>query len=332
MTAAAETPASASARPLAAGHVFVAMIIALLGGALLNAQGILRTAERQELGTGRTVALAFAEPLAAVSSFLQIDAPREAIDSALGRELPGRDVEITLPVTPTTTTVAGQSTATTTTTTPDLRTVTAGDPLDLWIIGDSFAELFGPALVNRSSDTGVIDAEVDFRFISGLSRPDYFDWPAYIAEQLPKVTPDAAVVIFGGNDAQDVAIGGERFELGTEDWVSLYAFRVGEAMDALRSGVDRVYWVGLPIMESESFTANAQMMNAVYAAEAAERPQVTFVSSFDLFKDENGEYNAYLDGKHMRYADGAHFTWNGGYRLADEVLPVIAGEWDFQLP
>jgi hypothetical protein len=74
------------------------------------------------------------------------------------------------------------------------------------------------------------------------------------------------------------------------------------------------------------------MMNTVYEAEAKERPRVTYVSSFDLFKDENGQYNAYLDGRHMRYADGAHFTWNGGYRLADEVLPVIAGQWDFQIP
>lgn len=312
-------------RPLPAGHVLVAMLIALLGGALLNAQGILRTAESQEFGTGRRVALAFADPLASVSSFLRIDTPREAFDDALGRQPPRREADITLPVTTTTTTVAGQ--ATTTTTLPTLRAVTAGDPLDLWIIGDSFAELFGPALVNRSTDTGLIDAEVDFQFISGLSRPDYFDWPAYIAEQLPKVTPDAAVVIFGGNDAQDVAIGGERFDLGTEDWVSLYAFRVGEAMDGLLQGVDRVYWVGLPIMESDSFTANAQMMNSVYESEAAERPQVTFVPSFDLFKDESGEYNAYLDGKHMRYGDGAHFTWNGGYRLADEVLAVIAAEW-----
>lgn len=209
-----------------------------------------------------------------------------------------------------------------------LRVVSATDPLELWIIGDSFAELFGPALLNRSTDTGLIDATVDFRFISGLSRPDYFDWPAYINEELPKVTPDAAVVIFGGNDAQDVAVGGERFEVGTKAWVDLYALRVGEAMDALLAGLERVYWVGLPIMESESFTANAQMMNEVYEREAAKRAGVTFISSFDLFKDENGQYNAYLDGKHMRYADGAHFTWNGGYRLADAVLPVIAAEWN----
>ncbi len=327
MTTPSAAPSPPAIRPLAAGHVLVAMLVALLGGALLNAQGILRTAERQELGTGRSVALALAEPLASVSSLLRIDAPREAIDEALGRVTPRRDVDAVIPVATTTTTRPGEAPATTTTR-PALRAVTAGEPLDVWIIGDSFAELFGPALVNRSTDTGLVEAEVDFRFISGLSRPDYFDWPAYIREQLPKLMPDAAVVIFGGNDAQDVAVAGQRFEVGTEAWVDLYAQRVGEAMDALADGVDRVYWVGLPIMESDSFTANVLMMNAVYESEAAARSSVTYISSFDLFKDEAGEYNAYLDGKHMRYADGAHFTWNGGYRLADEVLAVIGREWD----
>jgi hypothetical protein len=330
MTATQPTP-SPHARPLPAGHVLIVMVVALLGGALLNAQAILRTAETQELGTGRSVALAFAEPLASISSFLQLDVPRETVDEALGRGGPRRDTSIAIATT-TTTIPAVTPETTTTTTLPPLRPISASDPLDLWIIGDSFVELFGPALVNRSVDTGVIDATVDFRFISGLSRPDYFDWPAYIAEQLPEVQPDAVVVQFGGNDAQTVAVGGERYELGTDAWVDLYTLRVGEAMDILLTGTERVYWVGLPIMESETFTANVIDMNAVYEAEAAKRPHVTYVSAFDLFKDENGEFNNYLDGKHMRYADGAHYTWNGGYRLADAVLPVIAEDWQILLP
>lgn len=315
-------------RPMAAGTVLVVMVIALLGGALLNADALVRTAERQELGAGRTVALAFAEPVAAVSGFLRLSNARSAIDDALGRELPRRDTTAA-PVTTTTTSMPASGPATTTTTVPGVRTVSAAEPLDLLIIGDSFAELFGPALVNRGADAGTVEATVDFRFISGLSRPDYFDWPAYLAEELPDRQPEAVVVIFGGNDAQDVAVGGERFDVGTQAWIDLYSLRVAEVMDVLLSHTERVYWVGLPIMESETFTANVQMMNAVYEAEAAERPRVTYISSFDLFKDDSGRFNAYLDGKHMRYADGAHFTWNGGYRLADAVLPTIGSDWGF---
>jgi hypothetical protein len=243
---------------------------------------------------------------------------------------------------PATSTTGGASTSTTagvnvssapgsTTTTTSLRPVTEAEPLVMWIIGDSFIELFGPALVNRSLETGVIDAEIDFRYVSGLSRPDYFDWPAYIGEQLSDVNPDVAVVMFGGNDAQDVELGGERFDVGTEAWNDLYCTRVAEAMDVLLTGLDRVYWIGLPIMRSDRFTANALVMNWAYETEAARRPGVTYISSFDLFADEDGEYNAYLDGKLMRFTDGAHFVWNGAYRLADAVLPEIAADWNIAL-
>lgn len=68
-------------------------------------------------------------------------------------------------------------------------------------------------------------------------------------------------------------------------------------------------------------------MNSVYESEAAERAQVTYISNFELFMDESGEYNAFLEGKQMRFSDGAHFVWNGAYRLADAVLPVVTNEW-----
>jgi hypothetical protein len=246
---------------------------------------------------------------------------------------------------PATTVPATPNTASTSTTSPAkvdpststsaapaaLRPISDAEPLNLWIIGDSFLELFGPALVNRSIETGLVDATVDFRYISGLSRPDYFDWPAYIAGELPDLEADAAVVMFGGNDAQDVEVGGERFDVGTDAWYELYTTRVAEAMDVLLADVDWVYWIGLPIMKSDGFTANAVTMNAAYEAEANQRPRVTYISSFELFQNEDGEYDAYLDGKLMRFTDGAHFVWNGAYRLADAVLPVIASDWSIDL-
>ncbi|MBT8193361.1 MAG: DUF459 domain-containing protein [Acidimicrobiia bacterium] len=221
---------------------------------------------------------------------------------------------------------ASSSTTTTTTTRP----ISEADPLRLWIIGDSFIELFGPALVNRSLDTGVISAEADFRYVSGLSRPDFFDWPAYVVDEFQARRPEAVVVMFGGNDAQDVEVGDIRYDVGTEAWSDLYHTRVAEMMDALLTGTDRVYWIGLPIMKSDRFTANARTMNEAYETQAGQRPGVTYFSSFELFTDEDGEYNAYLDGKLMRFTDGAHFVWNGAYRLADAILPVIAANWGLE--
>jgi hypothetical protein len=234
------------------------------------------------------------------------------------------------------TSLPGESTTTTTTTTvpPALRVVGEDDPLRLWAIGDSFVELFGPALGNDAAETGVVVPEYDFRFISGLIREDYFDWPAHVAQRLPDVQPDAVVVMFGGNDGQPIPIDGVLREPEEPEWLELYHDRVGGLMDVLLTGTSRVYWLGLPIMRDDRFTERVLMFNEVYRTEAEARPAVTYVDTFELFQDEDGEYSTYLrtdsgDLLEMRTPDGAHFSWNGAYRLAEHVLEIIGADWGF---
>jgi len=334
----------AGRRTWAAGHVLVTGLICLGLATFLNAASLLRTAERQPLGATRTVAVGIMDPLAEMSDVLLLDRPRRLMDEALGRYTPPADEPAVAadPVvihpdgwSPVSTTTTAAPEETTTTAAPaDLRQITAAEPLKLWIIGDSFVELFGPSLRNAAADTGVVTSEVDFRFISGLVRSDYFDWPAHITQRLPEVLPDAVVVMFGGNDGQPLTWNDEELQPDTPEWLEVYHVLVGEAMDVLLTGTTRVYWVGLPIMRSEAFTQRVLGFNQVYAEEAAERPGVVYVDIFDLFKDENGQYSTYLrnsngDLLYMRNEDGAHFSWNGAIRLADFVLEVIADEWGF---
>jgi len=326
-----------------AGVVLVAVVIGLALGTLLNAGSLLKTAERQPLGTTRSLAMGVMEPIAEVADLVQLDLPRNLMDRALGRAPAEPDgateppPTILQPVnTSTTSPTAGSST---TTTAPaaagDLRTPTPDDPMFLWVIGDSFMELAGPALVNDSFDTGVMGAEVDFRFISGLVRSDYFDWPAHIEARMPELEPDAVVVMFGGNDGQPLVRDGEELQPDTPEWLEVYATLVGEAMDTiLDGGAARVYWLGLPIMRSDEFTRRVIGFNEVYEAEAAKRPAVEYVSLFELFQDDNGEYSTFLrdddgDLEEMRSDDGAHFTWPGAYRLSGYVLEIVAEEFGF---
>jgi len=332
-------------RAWAAGHVLVTGLICLGLATFLNAASLLKTAERQPLGATRTVAVGIMDPLADISGVLLLDRPRQSVDRALGRYTPPEDQE-PADADPTvihpegwnpssSTTTSPDEGATTTTAAPaDLREITAAEPMKLWIIGDSFVELFGPALENDAADTGVMATEVDFRFISGLVRSDYFDWPAHITQRLPEVLPDAVVVMFGGNDGQPLTWQGTELQPDTPEWLEVYHGLVGEAMDVLLTGTTRVYWVGLPIMRDDRFTQRAIGFNRVYEEEAAERPGVVYVSIFDLFKDENGEYSTYLrtdsgDLLDMRMEDGAHFSWNGAYRLSEFVLQAIGTDWGF---
>ena len=347
MTQPPDTTSHEGRRTWAAGYVLVTGLICLGLATFLNAASLLKTAERQPLGATRTVAVGIMDPLADMSGVLLLDRPRQLVDRALGRYTPpaeeapvAGEPEVIHPEgwtgdSTTSTLPDGESTTTVTSTPPaDLREITPADPMKLWIIGDSFVELFGPALENDAAETGVMETEVDFRFISGLVRSDYFDWPAHMTERLPEVQPDAVVVMFGGNDGQPLTREGVELQPDTPEWLEVYHELVGEAMDVLLTGTTRVYWVGLPIMRDDRFTQRVIGFNRVYEEEAAERPNVVYVDVFELFQDENGEYSTYLrtdsgDLLDMRMEDGAHFSWNGAYRLSGFVLEAIAAEWGF---
>ncbi len=340
-------------RQVPAGYVLVTVVVALGVTLLLNATLLERGAKAQAPSWTRTVSLALIEPIAGVARFLGLDRPREAINSALGREssTPPPEGEVVTAATSSTTTTPPSGTTNgprnngtgrrPTTTEPTdvavgLRTPTADQPLTVWMMGDSMVETPGPQFLNVADGTGVVDAEVFFKYISGLNRRDYFDWPGYFSEELPKIDPDAVIVTFGANDGQDAFTDDGVLEAWSPEWFDWYRPRVEEAMDVLSENVDGiVYWMGLPVMENDTFTEHASQLNDLYAEEAAERPNIEYVDIWELFQDETGSYNAYLpdpDGgvTQVRYPDGVHFTPQGGLLLARHLMGLIAEDAGFE--
>ena len=72
-------------RPLAAGHVVLITLAALILGALLNARGLHKTAQIQAPGWQRDVALDVTGGLETVSGWVLLDRPREWLQDAAGR-------------------------------------------------------------------------------------------------------------------------------------------------------------------------------------------------------------------------------------------------------
>ena len=124
------------------------------------------------------------------------------------------------------------------------RKITEKKPLRLYVAGDSMDQVFGSSLVNLGEATGLVKGKNDYHVSSGLSRPDFYDWPQRLVDQIVDFRPDAAAVLFGANDGQDVLYEGKVLKVGTKAWQEVYAQRVGEAMDILTKGGRRVYWVG----------------------------------------------------------------------------------------
>lgn len=312
-----------------AGHAVFVVVVALLVASLLDAQGLKQTAEQQPFGWKRTLGVAVTKPLAWVSSSLRLDRPRQRLDVALGKDPPGGTGEDRV-VEPTADTAASASTSPPTT--RPTRVPTAAVPLRVWIIGDSMAQVFGQSLVNASVDSGVVAATLDYRISTGLTRPDYFDWPAEVADRLPTLDPEVVVAMFGANDAQGLILDGSAVPYGTPEWRTEYAARVGALMDQLTAGGRPVLWVSQPPMRSASFSGKMRDLDAIYRREASRRPAVTFVDSTPVLGDDDGGWTPYLPGSGgqtlARQADGIHLSRAGGDRLAGVVLARIRALWD----
>jgi hypothetical protein len=273
--------------------------------------------EARPYGALRSVQLALLAPMSGLSGLVRADDLGAAVASALGR---GDEEHHTL----------AEVKKPKKSLWP--RTITKKRPLRLYVAGDSMDQVFGSSLVNLAEETGLVKAKNDYHVSSGLTRPDFYDWPQRLVDQIVDYRPDAAVVLFGANDGQNVLHEGEVLKVGTKGWQEVYAQRVGEAMDILTRGGRRVYWVGNPIMKDFGYRQRIAMMNHIYEAEARKHPGVTFVSTWQALSNQKGSYAEYLRDENgdmvlMRAPDGIHLSREGGDRMAQVVLDVIEEDW-----
>ncbi|HQW51272.1 MAG TPA: DUF459 domain-containing protein [Tepidiformaceae bacterium] len=331
------------------GRVFVVIAGALLIAVLLNAPWLEDEAERQPFGKERDFWVAVWKPFAAVSRALYLDRPRAWATDALGHDDGGDVFELPAsgglePGDPTGSPGGAPKTATrstgktptpTATPTPPkqlVRTPDAASPLRVWVGGDSMSKILGEALVRQVSESGVMTPAQESQLSSGLTRPDFFDWPGHLNGLISGDAADVYVVMFGANDAQGIKTpGGEIFQPGDAGWATEYRRRVAGVMDLLKQDGRLVIWVGQPIMRSAEFSERMAELNVIYQEEAAKRYWIRYVDIWPLFVTANGSYDAYIvddDGevKLMRHPDGVHLVREGGEKAARLIMTAIQEE------
>jgi lysophospholipase L1-like esterase len=212
-----------------------------------------------------------------------------------------------------------------TTVPPNPKMPTAADPLRVLIVGDSIGLDMGGPLQSDLAGTGVVNAALDGRVSTGLTRPDYFDWPAELTADIKSTQPQVVVVMIGANDAQDF-LGPPDVPYTSPEWNSLYAQRVAQFMQIAGSGGASVVWVGMPPMQNAGLSAQMADLNAVVQRQAAlAHPAVNFVSTDKSLGTAQGGYTAFVTNAagqivNVRTPDGTHLTPGGGQVVAQQVL------------
>jgi len=316
--------------------VFVLGLGAFAVWFVLFAPTLQHDAQVSPVGTRRTVSLDVTGPVAALSRALQLS----RIVSATGRSnrLPGGTVGLSVsgpppvaakdvPHHPAASPSGSGGTGTTTPTTapPNPKMPTAADPLRALIVGDSIGLDLGGPLQSDLAGTGVVNAALDARESTGLTRPDYFNWPAELTSDLRTVEPQVVVVMIGANDAQDF-LGPPDVPFSSPTWNTLYAQRVAQFMQIAESGGATVLWVGMPPMQDVGLDAQMADVDAVVAHQAAlAHPAVTYLSTDKTLGTPQGGYTAFVTNAagqvvNVRTPDGTHLTPGGGQVVAQQVI------------
>ena len=206
------------------------------------------------------------------------------------------------------------------------RPITESDPLKLWVGGDSLSLSLTVGFGRVTSPT-LVDFTRDTQLSSGLTRKDFLDWPQRLARLLIEDRPDVLVVMFGGNDYQDVIFDGQLLERPSQPWLDFYRSRVKEAMDLLNQPGLQAIWVGQPVMRNDFYSEGMAHLNEIYRSEAAARQSITYFDTWSLFADPQGNYTDTIDGTLVREIDGIHLNTEGGIRLARAIWQQVAPSW-----
>ena len=331
----------------AAGRVLLGGSVGLMLAACLNSSSLLAEAKRLPDSANRAVSLAVWTPLEAAASSLKLTWPRELGERLLGRAedeppitLVRERTEFTSETDSDQTELVVESVQREQRSEPSsLSSMNSApelawdenNPLKIWVLGDSMVQFFGETFVSMAEQSSLVDGTSEPRLSSGLSRPDYFDWPARVAQVMDEYDPDVVVLMFGGNDAQNIRDADNQWlERFGEPWVEEYRRRVGFVMDIAADDDQRIIlWVGQPPMSGAGFDTRMQILNELYQMEADERESVHYIELRSLFTDTSGEYSRYLpdtSGKlvDVRLSDGVHLSHWGGKWLSELLLSEIS--------
>lgn len=206
-------------------------------------------------------------------------------------------------------------------------------------IGDSVMFDLGTQLqYSLKEKYNIADTKIDYKVSSGLNRIDYYDWYARTSEIIKDYRPDVVIVLFGGNDTQDITDSQGKYRaIKTKEWQNTYQERVKRYVNLLdSSSVRKVYWIGQSISNKSQYIQQFPMMNEIYKNASKSSAKIEFISTWDSFA-EAGKFVPVVADKsgkrgYVKVNDGLHFTSHGAQIISDLIVDKMAKDKILKVP
>ncbi|XZN90232.1 MAG: DUF459 domain-containing protein [Microcoleus sp.] len=206
-------------------------------------------------------------------------------------------------------------------------------------IGDSVMLDLGTQLqYSLKQKYNITDTKIDYKVSSGLNRIDYYDWYARTSQIIKDYQPDVVIVLFGGNDTQDIAdFQGKYRVILTKEWQKAYQERVDKYAKLLNnSSVRKVYWVGQSNSNKSGYIQAFPIMNNIYKNAMKISQKITFISTWETFA-QSGKFTPVVADKsgkrgYVKVNDGLHFTAHGSQIISDLIVDKMVADRVLQIP
>ena len=160
---------------------------------------------------------------------------------------------------------------------------------------------------------------------TGLSYPNFFNWPQTIKETLQSNPAIKVLVVFlGPNDPWDMPNpqGGLYLRFKSPEWEAVYRSRIAEIIESAKQHNVSVMWLTPPNMRKELPNQQMVYLNQVITDEV-KKHQAFLIDSRPIFGGKNDVYSDYIVKDHnsikMRSADGIHFSPDGQKIIAKTI-------------
>lgn len=170
---------------------------------------------------------------------------------------------------------------------------------------------------------------------SGLSRPDFYDWPAQIPHIIASFDPDIFIVSLGTNDGQALRLPDSSWVRPTQDaWEPVYRERVRHLLTLMTADRPRtIIWIGPNALKKRKKKPSTRARISTMMRDEIQRfhGDATYIDLHHLVTRANGRLRRFVtrlsDGRHFlaRAKDGVHLSLPGlRHFLADRVFALLA--------
>jgi len=175
----------------------------------------------------------------------------------------------------------------------------------------------------------------EYQVGTGLVRSDFFDWSRHLLAVAAERRPKLVIWMGSANDGQEILVDGEYRAVGTPLWDAAYAKTVGDTMQSLLDEGCKVLWIGELAMQDPTLNASMQVIDTIFAEEAAKHPGVVFFNPGTVLDVPHGSYaGSLMIHGHLTPVrlDGIHLNIAGSIVLADAVAKYVGRMLGVRVP